>query len=183
MAEELELRTGPLRLQWEARGPGMLRTIGELTEPELIVPSADVILVYPALGGGGDAQLPNNTVRIEAVLANQVTELPETVRLGWMLAQLHLDVPMYGENVHIDRLPHVARFAMLVPALQAAEEVELVQLHSRTRSASDRRLESRSSRRSRCRRPRYPLVGHLSRLGPLPRSPGSARPDAGVNVG
>jgi hypothetical protein len=45
-----------------------------------------------------------------------------------MLAQLHLDLPMYGENIHIDRLPHVARFAMLVPALQAAEEVELVQL-------------------------------------------------------
>ena len=128
MAEELELRTGPLRLQWEARGPGMLRTIGDLTEERLIVPGADVIVVYPALGGGGDAQLPNNTVRIEAVLANQVPELPEAVRLAWMLAQLHLDVPLFSEKIHADRLPHVAKFAMLLPALQAAEEVELVQL-------------------------------------------------------
>lgn len=128
MAEELELRTGPLRVQWEARGPGMLRKIGELTEPALIVPGADVVLVHPALGGGGQAQLANNTVRIEAVLTNQVAELPETVRLAWLLAQLHLDLPMFGENIHIDRLPHVARFAMLVPALQAAEEVELVEL-------------------------------------------------------
>jgi len=128
MMEELELRVGPLRSQWEARGPGMLRIIGELTEERLLVPGADVILVHPALGGGGDAHLPNNTVRIEAVLANQNPELPEVVRLAWMISQLHLDVPLYGENVHIDRLPHVARFAMLLPALQAAEEVELVQL-------------------------------------------------------
>lgn len=128
MVEELELRGGPLRQQWEARGPGMLRSIGELTDERLIVPGADVILVHPARGGGGDAQLPNNTVRIEAVLTNPIVELPETVRLAWMLAQLHLDVPIFGEHVHADRLPHVARFAMLLPALQAAEEVELVQL-------------------------------------------------------
>jgi hypothetical protein len=82
-------------------------------------------LVHPALGGGGEAHLAYNSVRIEAVLANPVAELPEVVRLAWLIGQLHLDLPAYGETIHADRLPHIARFAMLPPALSAAEAVEL----------------------------------------------------------
>jgi len=124
--DELSLRERPLREQWEARGPGMLSQIGRLTEESLIVPQCDVLLVHPALGGGGEAHLAYNSVRIEAVLANPVADLPEVVRLAWLVAQLQLDVPIQSESIHAERLPHVAQYAMLLPALLAAESVELV---------------------------------------------------------
>ena len=67
-----------------------------------------------------------NSARIEAVLANPVAELPEVVRLGWLIAQLQLDLPRYSEAIHPDRLAKVAGLAMLPAALTAAEGVELV---------------------------------------------------------
>jgi hypothetical protein len=124
--EELPHREGPLREQWEARGPGMLQHIGRLTDESLVPENCEVLMLHPALGGGGDAHLAYNSVRIEAVLANPVAELPEAVRLAWLISQLHLDLPANSEAIHGDRLPHIARYAMLIPALLAAELVELV---------------------------------------------------------
>jgi hypothetical protein len=128
MLEELTLRCKPLREQWEARGPGLLRSMASWTDIGLIAPRADVVLVYPALGGGGVAHLPYNNVRIEAVLANPDPQLPEVVRLGWLLGQLNLDLPVFSESIHGRRLPHVAELAMLPVALQAAEDVELTEV-------------------------------------------------------
>jgi hypothetical protein len=126
LSEELALRERPLREQWEARGNGMMQRIGQLTDDGLIVPQCDVLLVHPALGGAGDAHLSYNSVRIEAVLANPSVDVPEVVRLAWLVAQLQLDLPKYSDTIHADRLPQVARFAMLPPALLAAEAVELL---------------------------------------------------------
>lgn len=125
LTEDLALRAGPLREQWEARGPGLLASVYRLTEERLAVPNADVIFVQPVLGGGGAAHLLYNSVRIEAVLANPVPELPEVVRLGWLLSQLNLEVPSLSERVNTDRLPLVAQLAMLPVALKAGEDVEL----------------------------------------------------------
>jgi hypothetical protein len=124
--KELELRGRVLREQWEARGPGMLRRMQELLPAEVILAASDVLLVQPALGGDGKAHLVNNTVRIEAVLANPFPQLPEAVRLGWLLSQLNLDVPKYSESIHPDRLPHITAFAMLPVVLEAAHYVDLV---------------------------------------------------------
>jgi len=123
----LELRSRPLREQWDARGPGLLRSIGHLTDENLMVPRADIMLVHPACGGSGEAHLFYNSVRIEAVLANVTPQLPETLRLGWLLAQLNLDVPIYAEALRRNRLPLVASLAMLPPALAAGEQLELTQ--------------------------------------------------------
>jgi hypothetical protein len=125
LADELALRERPLREQWEARGPGLLHQVAALTEAELMPAQADVLLVHPAFGGAGMAHLPFNSVRIEAVLANPHAELPEIVRLAWLLSQLQLDLPLLSENIQADRLPHVARLAMLPVVLKAAETVEL----------------------------------------------------------
>jgi hypothetical protein len=126
LLDELALRGEPIRLQWEARGPGMLHRIGQLTDERLLAPSADVILVQPTFGGGGAAHLDYNSVRLEAVLANPLESLPEVVRLCWLLAQLQLDLPVFSEAILRDRLPHVAALAMLPPVLTAAEHVELI---------------------------------------------------------
>ena len=70
---------------------------------------------------------PDVLERIEAVLANPHAELPEVVRLAWLLSQLHLDLPIHGERIERRRLPHVARLATLPGILEAAHYVELVQ--------------------------------------------------------
>ncbi|MFN0020383.1 MAG: hypothetical protein ACKVP0_19160 [Pirellulaceae bacterium] len=125
LADELPLRMGPLREQWEARGPGFLWQIGTLTEESLLVEEAEVVVIHPALGGDGAAWLNGNQVRVEGVLANPFQHLPEVVRLGWLISQLNLDLPALSENVQADRLPRVAQLAMLPVALAAGREVEL----------------------------------------------------------
>jgi hypothetical protein len=130
--EELALRCRPLMEQWEARGPGMLRQTALTTEESLIPPRCDVAFVYPVLGGAGEAHLPYNLARLEAVLANPIAELPEVVRLTWLISQVQLDLPIYSEHVHRDRLPQVARLAMLPVTLAAAEYVELAKLSPQT---------------------------------------------------
>ena len=132
VAEELELRERPLREQWEARGPGLLYQLANLTDERLLPESCTVVLVHPALGGAGQAYLAANQVHIEAVLANPHPELPEVVRLGWLIGQLQLDLPAFSEQIHADRLPHIARFALLPPILAAAETVELAAYNPQT---------------------------------------------------
>jgi len=123
-----DLRAAPLRQQWEARGPGLLAIVGRRTEPALIGEQSAVVVVDPVGGGGGVAYLPSNVVRIEGVLANPHDELPEFVRLGWLLAQLNLDVPIHGESVPGQALPRLAALAMLAPTLAAAAELEAARL-------------------------------------------------------
>ncbi|HEX4128436.1 MAG TPA: hypothetical protein VHZ24_00225 [Pirellulales bacterium] len=124
--DELELRSGPLRELWEARGPGLLHGIGRRTEPGLIVDRADVLLVEPVTGGGGTAHLAYNTVNFEAVLANPYADLPEIARLAWFLAQLSGDLPRYSEQLDPGRCRQVSALAMLPPTLAAAADVELL---------------------------------------------------------
>ncbi len=125
---QLELRAPVLMEQWEARGPGLLKCIGRLTEPTLVEGNADVVLVHPILGGGGRAYILYNCAVLESVLANPHASLPEVVRLGWMLSQLNLDIPRWSETIPGTRLPRVAAIAMLPVALAAAETVELARL-------------------------------------------------------
>lgn len=132
LLEELELRSEPLRLQWEARGAGLMKGLGRLFDPDLVVEQADVILVQPALGGGGGAHPPYNSLHIEAVLTNPLAELPEVVRLGWLWSQLNLDLPKFQDALHRDRLHEIGRLAMIPAVLAAAEEVELARLDEAT---------------------------------------------------
>lgn len=130
LTDQLALRAQPLREQWEARGPGILKTFGDLTEPALLIEQADVVLVQPVLGGGGCAQLAYNSARLEAVLANPLPELPEVARLAWLLAQLQLDLPVYRElltSTETSRAPdEICSLAVLPPVLTAASDVELL---------------------------------------------------------
>ena len=136
LLEELELRSEPLRMQWEARGPGLMKGLQRLFDPDLVVEQADVILVQPALGGGGGAHPPYNSLHIEAVLTNPLAELPEVVRLGWLWAQLNLDLPKFQDALHRDRLHQIGRLAMIPAVLAAAEEVELARLDEATLAAA-----------------------------------------------
>lgn len=123
--EELELRSAPLREQWEARGGGLLATLARLTTAGLVPEMADVILVHPVLGGGGAAHWQYNSVQFEAVLANPLAELPEVLRLGWLLAQLNFDLPLYEDHLNRHRLAVVGPLALIPPIVAAGAEVEL----------------------------------------------------------
>ncbi len=122
---ELNLRRKVFEENWSARGPGLMAAIGRFTDESLIAPRASVLVVEPLLGGGGTAYLAYNAVAIEGVLANPCGDLPEIVRLAWLLAELQLEAPIHSETVHGSRLPLIAALAMVPPTLQAASVVEL----------------------------------------------------------
>jgi len=117
-SEELLLRAGPLRELWDARGPGLWRSIGRFARQSLAAPLANVILVRPALGGGGVAFPVAKAVSFEAMLANPQRELPEIVRLAWLLAQVEMS--------------RDAALALVPPVLAAAEDVELARCDTPT---------------------------------------------------
>ncbi|MEX0793120.1 MAG: hypothetical protein WD045_08290 [Pirellulaceae bacterium] len=123
---ELPNRVLPIQQQWEARGPGLWFALKRQVPEEILVESADVVLVHPECGGGGRPQLLYNSVRLEGVLYHPHPELPEPVRLAWLLAQLELDRPAISETVNRDRLEMIAGLALLPPILEAAYQAELV---------------------------------------------------------
>jgi hypothetical protein len=47
--------------------------------------------------------------------------------LGWLVSQVNFDLPAISENVNAERLPRLARLAMLPAALAAGNAVELCQ--------------------------------------------------------
>jgi hypothetical protein len=132
LEQELELRAEPLRLQWEARGPGLLRQMATRVDNELLVPHVNIILVHPLLGGGGEAHLLYDSVRLEGVLYHPHPELPETLRLAWLIAQLNQEVPGYSEAIDPDRLHDLAAIALVPAALMAADYVELARFDEPT---------------------------------------------------
>ncbi len=136
VAEQLRLRVEPLRLQWEARGPGLLAALGRSVGPDVLVEQARVALVHPVLGGGGTAHHRYNTVSFEAVLTNPLAELPEVVRLGWLLGQLNLDLPACQGELPRDRTLALGSLALAVGTLAAAEEVELARADAATLRAA-----------------------------------------------
>lgn len=123
--EELELRSGPLRQQWEARGPGLMAAWSQRVGAELLAPRADVTLVEPVCGGGGAAHLDYNAVTFEAVLANPHEELSEVARLGWLLAQLNLEIPLFAGDLPRAEVARLAPLAVLPALVDAATFVEL----------------------------------------------------------
>lgn len=127
LLEELRLRTGPLRELWEARGPGLLAGVGRRTDRSLIVESATVALVPPLSGtGGGEAYAPTNVVRFEAVLANPIGRLPETVRLAWLLSQLAAEQVDFLAPLKSGGAQDLVAAAMLPAVLEAAADLEVV---------------------------------------------------------
>jgi hypothetical protein len=123
--EQLLLRAKPLQEQWLGFGQGLIAHLGRMTQKSLIAEEARVILLQPARGGAGVAHLDNNMARIEAVLTNPLVELPEIVRLTWLLSQLQLDLPMHCDPLGNHAAQRLAPLMMLAPTLAAAEVVEL----------------------------------------------------------
>lgn len=111
LESELELRIRPLRDQWESCGPGLFREACRRLQITAPILQATVFPVYPVLGGGGGLQGDGSGVWIEAVLTNPYPQLPEFVRLAWLLVRL----VTHDQYAPAEAIPSV---------LIAAEEVE-----------------------------------------------------------
>ena len=118
--EELRLRAQPLQQLWQAYGPGLLAQLRNLVAPDIIVSRAEIILVQPAAGGFGHAHLSTNRIHFEAVLTNPNEEIPEVLRLAWLLSQLDLERPVYSELINRHRLGRVAGLALVPAVLEAS---------------------------------------------------------------
>jgi hypothetical protein len=57
-----------------------------------------------------------------------VPQLPEVVRVGWLISQLNLELPRFQGDLQRERAIELGRWAMLPAALAAAEELELAKL-------------------------------------------------------
>jgi hypothetical protein len=118
-------RLEDFRRRWTDEGTALLSGMANWTEAGVLVDEATVVLVYPALGGGGAAHLRYNLARIEAVPTDPVGDLPEVLRLAWLVSMLNLDLPRFSEKIaprHVDR---VAALATIPVVLAAAESIPL----------------------------------------------------------
>jgi hypothetical protein len=116
-----------LETAWQRHGSALLSTIGQLTESELVPETATAIGVTPLLGGGGLAVLSGNVAIVEAVAEDPWPELPEAVRLAWLIAQLQIDLPRYSEHIPGARRGRVAELALLPVAVEAARRCRMTE--------------------------------------------------------
>jgi hypothetical protein len=123
--EQIAYRMRPLEEQWIGYGNGFLAHLRRLTRCDAWIPEADVIGVQPILGGAGRAHCEHQCVHIEAVLTNPMAELPEVVRLGWLLSQLYSLEFRNQSGLTNETLHRITPIAMLVPCLAAGETLEL----------------------------------------------------------
>jgi hypothetical protein len=126
LVEEMAVRGGPIREQWEALGPGMFVEVARLTDAAVVPESAEVVLVAPYAGGHGLAHPAQNRLTLEAVLVNPLPELPEVARVAWLLCQLNSDLPRFADVLPFGRVASTFRVALLPAVLAAGEAVELI---------------------------------------------------------
>lgn len=120
----LEEALGPLQQAVATYVAPVFHQLVAWTEPQMFVEQADMVALFPALGGSGVAHLRYNSVRIETVPRDPVPALPEWSRAIWLLSLLNLDLPRYGENLRPGRNALVERLAMIPPVLNALADCE-----------------------------------------------------------
>lgn len=128
LSVELPLRVGPLREQWEARGPGLLSYAARITGIPLRSLAADALVLHPWCGGFGETyegpEGAEGGVGIEGVLINACEQLPETVRLGWLF--LRLAAADVLAEVPARPLDSFVAAVTIPPIIAAGQFVELV---------------------------------------------------------
>ncbi len=104
LEDQLQLRIRPIQEQWNGYGRGLLAHSKRLTEGSWIPVEAEVLLVQPILGGSGIAIPSQNRVVLEAVLTNPLPEIPEVIRLLWLILQLNSKEEIYANELAAERL-------------------------------------------------------------------------------
>lgn len=123
---EVQLRLRPIREQWEARGPGMLRHLQSMCSWLAFPPAINIHLVTPQKGGGGGRVLGTTDIEFVAVLANRWPHLPEVARLAWLI------------TCAATQAGHHQGQALIGAVLAAAEHVEVATCDDATVATASR---------------------------------------------
>ena len=120
--EQLELRGRPLRQMWDTCGPGLLAKIASLiwetSPPEQWWPKkVDGVLVQPVRGGDGGIEPNANRFWIEAMLTDANPDVPEVLRVAFLVTQLALESHLREKSSERSSLPWTIA---LVPIVLAA---------------------------------------------------------------
>mgnify|MGYP001812900974 FL=1 len=95
LAEQLQLRAGPLRDRWETFGPGLLGQVGGKIwgEPpnDWWPPTIDALMVQPMRGGDGGYDAERHRLWMEAVLTDVDSEVPEVLRMAWLITRIAIE--------------------------------------------------------------------------------------------
>lgn len=129
LAEQLELRSKPLRERWETFGPGLLREIGRQVwgqPPSDWWPSpVTALMVQPIRGGDGGYEIERNRLWMEAVLSDIDPAIPEVLRVAWLVTRMAID--SYIREKSADQSLTVPWSLVSVPlVLAAGQDLELI---------------------------------------------------------
>lgn len=124
-ASECPLRLRPLHEQWLGYGRGLMGQWKRRSGIATLIDAVQVIGVQPVLGGYGKPYPDRKRIRIEAVLTNASPDLPEVVRLAWLIAQLHGDAPELRAAFPSKIPDYLLPLAMIPSVLAAGEEIDL----------------------------------------------------------
>lgn len=135
-AGQLELRARPIREQWDAYGPGLLRRIGKQTHESYVPKSVTGVMLSPYRGGDGDCRPAADTLWLEAVLTNPVPSVPEVLRVAWLVTRIGIgqqglaDAADTGPHTSTgerssDRASLIVALAALPVTLDAAAYLEI----------------------------------------------------------
>jgi hypothetical protein len=125
--QELAIRTALLQAQWEAFGPGLVRSIERLTGTAANADpiTLNLVLVYPATGGYACAFPAAHVALWEAVLTDVEPRLPEVLRVGWLAAQQTLWMNDTAQSEEALFENSALRLAAAAVTLSAGQELDL----------------------------------------------------------
>lgn len=129
LAEQLELRSKPLRERWDTYGAGLVRAVGRRVwgEPpdDWWASSVTALMIQPMRGGDGGYDLERSRLWMEAVLTDVDPTVPEVLRMVWLVTRMAIDG--YVRDKSSDQSLATPWSLISVPlVLSAAEELELI---------------------------------------------------------
>lgn len=101
--QQLPLRIGPIRSQWDTYGPGMLkhieRQIWKTDPPSDWWPNTITArMAHPVRGGAGDICVDGESFWMEALLANDHPTIPEVLRAIWLATRVAIEHHLRGRS-------------------------------------------------------------------------------------
>lgn len=129
LAEQLELRTRPLKDRWDTVGQGLLREverqIWDSSPPSDWWPArVDAWMVQPIRGGDGDFDHEHDSFWMEAMLTDVDPSVPEVLRVAWLLTRMAIHRHTKGKLEQALSLPWSLASVPIV--LTAGIELEVI---------------------------------------------------------
>ncbi|MGB0599167.1 MAG: hypothetical protein ACPGLY_20985 [Rubripirellula sp.] len=129
LVDQLQLRSRPIRDQWDTFGTGLLREVGRQIwgeqPPKRWSPTRiDALVVQPIRGGDGGYDTERKRIWVEAMLTDADPRIPEIIRVAWLITRLTIDA--YIRDEADDTLAGSWSLVSLPLVLEAGRELEIL---------------------------------------------------------